>query len=274
MKILFIHQNCPGQFKHLAPYLAKQGHQVLFLTQPGKPEVLGVKKIEYVPSRLASEKTHHYLRQTEQGILNGQAAAKAALSLSEKGFKPDVVVAHMGWGEALYIKNIWPETKLLGYFEWYYQNEGSDAGFLARRKPDLEASCKSLTRNALHLLNLQVVDQGISPTYWQLNQHPEEYREKITVLHEGVNTQLITPNKDVNLKIDEDLTLNSSHEVITYVARNLEPYRGFPSFMHAAAILQKKRPSCHIVVVGGDGVSYGRRLPNGQTYRELLSSEL
>lgn len=269
MKVLFIHQNCPGQFKHLAPYLARdKRNEVVFITRPGKPALENVRKVEYEPARKVAPSTHRYLRLMEEGVLNGQAVARAALALRAKGFVPDVIVAHMGWGEALYVKTVWPQARLLGYFEWYYHVFGSDVDFDPERKPDQDDICRIETRNAMHLLSLQFADRGLSPTRWQLNQHPAEYRSKIAVIHDGVDVDKVKPNPKATGTLAPGLQLRHGDEVVTYVARNLEPYRGFPTFIEAARLILERRPKAHILVVGGDDVSYGAKRSDGKSYRE------
>lgn len=275
MKVLFIHQNCPGQFKHLAPRLAAdQRNEVVFITRPGKPDLPKVRKEEYQPSRECSSEIHHYLRLTEEGVLNGQAVARAAQRLQKEGFQPDVIVAHMGWGEALYLKAVWPQTPLLGYFEWYYHAFGSDVDFDPRKRPSMDDVCRIGTRNGLHLLNLQTADQGISPTRWQWQQHPREYQPKISVIHDGVDVEKVRPNPKAAGVLRKGLSLSAGDEVVTYVARNLEPYRGFPTFMRAAEMILKRRPKAQILVVGGDRVSYGRKRKDGKSYREYYLDKL
>ncbi|HOP15746.1 MAG: glycosyltransferase family 4 protein [Gammaproteobacteria bacterium] len=268
MKIAFVHQNCPGQFAYLAPFLAAdKNNEVVFITQPGKPTPAGVRKVEYSPKRKPAESTHHYLRLTESGILNGQAVAMKAVELRDSGFYPDIVVAHMGWGEGLYLKEVWPQAPLLGYFEWFYHARGADVGFADSKQVDLETACRIETRNCMHLQSLTVADHGISPTHWQRLQHPVEFHKKISIIHDGVNTELLKPDATATITVD-GTELKAGDEVITYVARNLEPYRGFPSFMKAVEIILKRRPNAHVVVVGGDDVGYGSAPPDGKTYRQ------
>lgn len=273
MKVLFVHQNCPGQFKYLAPSLAAMpGNEVVFITRPGKPDLPGVKKLEYTPARLPELSTHRYLRLMEEGVLNGQAVAQLATALRDKGFRPDAIVAHVGWGEALYLKAVWPGVPLLGYFEWYYRAFGSDVDF--DNAPTLDDVCRINTRNGMHLMSLEMVDWGLTPTRWQLAQHPAEFAHKLSVIHDGVDTSLVKPNSKVTGRLQEGLYLKAGDEVITYIARNLEPYRGFPQFMRAAALILERRPKAQILVVGGDRTSYGRALPDGQTYKQHLLAEL
>lgn len=269
MNLLFIHQNCPGQFKHLAPRIAAEsGDRVVFITQRGKPDVAGVIKAEYEPTRQPAPSTHRYLRLMEEAVLNGQAVARVALKLRRQGFHPDVVVAHVGWGEALYIKEVWPRTKLLGYFEWFYHPRGSDVGFLEQRPPDLDTACRIRSRNGLHLLNLETADLGVSPTRWQWRQHPRAYRDKLSIIHDGVDTATVRPNRSATGSLSSNLRLRTGDEVVTYVARKLEPYRGFPTFMRAAELILKRRPRTRILVIGADGVSYGSQREDGKSYRE------
>jgi glycosyltransferase involved in cell wall biosynthesis len=273
MKVLFIHQNCPGQFKHLAPSLARSpGNEVVFITRPGKPELPGVKKLEYTPARKVSSTTHRYLRSMEEGVLNGQAVANVANTLRESGFRPDVIVAHVGWGEALYVKAIWPGVPLLAYFEWYYRPFGSDVDF--DQKPTTDDVCRINTRNAMHLLSLEMADWGITPTRWQWRQHPLVFQPKLSVIHDGIDTDQVKPNPQVTGTLKAGLSFKAGDELITYVARNLEPYRGFEPFMRAAALILKRRPQAHILVVGGDGTSYGKAPEAGQSYRQLMLQEL
>lgn len=275
MKVLFIHQNCPGQFKHLAPYLAAdERNEVVFITRPRKPDLPNVRKVEYDPRRKVSSSTHRYLRLMEEGVLNGQAVASAAVKLKEEGFMPDVIVAHMGWGEALYIKAVWPRAKLLGYFEWYYHAFGSDVDFDPKKGLELDDVARITTRNGLHLLNLQAADSGISPTKWQWQQHPAEYRRKIAVIHDGIDVDNLQANPKAKGSLPGGVHLRAGDEIVTYVSRNLEPYRGFPTFARAAKLILDRRPNCHILAVGGDSVSYGSKRQDGKSYREHYVEEL
>ena len=275
MKLLFVHQNCPGQFKHLAPYYASnEENQVVFITQPNKPAIANVHKVEYKPSRKIAKSTHHYLRLMETGVLNGQGVVRAALKLRKEGFRPDVMFAHMGWGEGLYLKSVWPDTPLLGYFEWFYHAVNSDVDFDPEKPVTRDDVCRIITRNGMHLLSLQIADRGISPTRWQLQQHPPEYRSKISVIHDGIDVDKVRPNPQATATLYKELRLRAGDEIVTYVARNLEPYRGFPTFMRAAKLILDRRPNARILVIGGDGVSYGAKRSDNKTFREHYLEEL
>lgn len=276
MNVLFIHQNFPGQFRHLAGHLASDPrNQVVAICQPQAPRHPLVRNtIVYKPARRPGQGTHHYLRTMEDGVLNGQAVAKVLLKLKKAGFTPDIVIAHPGSGEALYVKDIYPKTKLLSLFEFFYHADGADANFDPEYPLSLDGRARIRTRNALHLLNLDACDAGVSPTHWQKSLHPPEFHSAISVIHEGVDTDMVRPNPTQKFPLPNGKVLTRQDEVVTYVARNLEPYRGFHQFMRGAEEICRRRPNVEIVIVGGDDVSYGQRLPKGQTYREKLLQEI
>ncbi len=276
MRILFLHSNFPAQFRHLATVLAKDpSHQVVFGTMRQEGAIPGVMKALYKPARDVSPQTHHYVRSLESAVLQGQAVCRMAQSLKTNGFEPDVVYGHSGWGPPLFIKDVFPNAELLCYFEWYYHAHGSDSDFDPSDPLQLDDELRIRVKNAPILLDIASCDRGLSPTNWQRQQFPPELRQKITVLHDGVDTSFFQPNPGAKLILPA-ANLNLSHvdELITYVARGMEPYRGFPQFMEAVSIIQKHRPNCHVVVVGEDRVAYGKPLPDGKTYKQQMLETL
>ncbi|MBN8530868.1 MAG: glycosyltransferase, partial [Alphaproteobacteria bacterium] len=129
-------------------------------------------------------------------------------------------------------------------------------------------------KNGLNLFNLEAMDWGLSPTWWQWSLHPKEYRDRISVIHDGIDTNEITPVEELELQMQSGIKLSKKDEIVTYVARNFEPYRGFPTAMRAFKIIQERRPNCHIIAVGGDEISYGKRPPAGKTYRQMMMEEV
>ena len=273
MKFLFIHQNFPGQFVHIVRYLAQAGHQVNFITQPRNAEIAGVRKLEYQPDPPPSY-GHAYLRELEGGVANGLAVARLCEWLDRDGFVPDVVIGHNGWGEILYIKDVWPRTPLLGYFEFFYSARGSDVDFDREFPPEPDTPVRLRTRNAINLLGLDAADWGQSPTEWQWSRYPRRYWDRITVVHEGVDTTFVKPDPTARLWLGSGHCLSRADEVVTYSARNLEPYRGFHIFMRALPKLLEQRPRAQVLIVGGDGVSYGRRPEKASSYSAQLLTEL
>ena len=275
MKIIFMHQNIPGQYKHLArAYGADPRNEVYFVSKPKALEIPGVRKVTYKLHREQNKQIHHYLAPVEGAVLYGQAVARALVALKNRGFKPDIICAHPGWGEAMFVKDVFPDTPLLNYFEFYYRSSGSDVGFDPDYEVTLNDLCRIRTKNTNNLLSLEACDAGISPTRWQRKQFPAEFLYKIAQIHDGIDTEVAKPNTQTKLRLSNGKMLGRDDEVVTYIARNLEPYRGFPTFMRAIPEICKRRPKAHIVIVGGDGVSYGRKLPKGETWRKKMLEEV
>lgn len=214
----------------------------------------------------------------EAAVRRGQSVARVALDLRRRGFRPDVICAHPGWGEALFLKDVFPEAKLQVYLEFYYRAHGSDMNFDPEFPSNFDDLFRVRIRNGTQLLSLEAADAAISPTQWQRSQFPSLLRDRIDVIHDGVDTVAIAAHgqsSDVSFAIPgTNHVLRIGDEVVTYVARNLEPYRGFHSFMRALPMILSARPEAQVVIVGGDGVSYGRTLPEGETYRKRMMKEV
>jgi glycosyltransferase involved in cell wall biosynthesis len=272
MRILFLHSNFPAQFRHLAVALAKdKGNQVVFGTKRQEGQMPGVYKVLYEPSREARPETHHYVRNLENAVLEGQAVYRLTQKLKSEGFIPDVVYGHSGWGPTLFIKDIFPKAKLLCYFEWFYHAHGSDADFDPSEPLNADDETRIRIKNAPILIDLYSCDRGLSPTYWQRQQFPPEFQSKITVCHDGIDTDFFQPKPGAKLVLSRiNLDLSHVEELVTYVARGMEPYRGFPQFIETLAILQQRRPNCHAVIVGENRVAYGKSLPDGKTYKDTM----
>jgi glycosyltransferase involved in cell wall biosynthesis len=276
MKVLCVHQNFPGQYLHLARYLGTQPeHQVVFITQRQEVDLPGVRKIVYKPRRTVSPQVHHYLRESEAAVLNAQEVARIALDLRKAGFIPDVMLGHNGWGEIWYLKDIFPEAPLIGYFEFFYRMHGADVGFDPADPVTPDTAPRLRTKNLGNLLALDTADLGQCPTEWQKSVYPRRYQPILNVIHEGIDTTIVKPDPAARLIIaDKQVEFTAGDEIVTYVARNLEPYRGFPSFMRSLPKILTARPDARVIIVGGDEVSYGARLPNGQTFRQQMLAEL
>ena len=272
---LIFHQNFPGQFTHTAAHLASiAGNQVISISQPQAKGLAQVANLVYKPARFITQNIHHYIAGLESAVLNGQATAKVMDALKQKGFTPDAVIGHAGWGETLYVKDVFPNTKLINYFEFFYHANGADTDFDPEFPNTLDDVLRIRTKNSINLLNLQVSDAGVSPTQWQKSLYPSEYQSKISVIHEGVNTDIAKSNSKAAFTLPNGQKLTAKDKVVTYVARNLEPYRGFHQFMRTLPEICQRQPDCHVLIVGGDEISYGRKPDGGLSYREKLMQEL
>ena len=278
MNILFIHQNFPGQFKHLSRVLAAQGHRVLALTPKVKEQVdwNGVTIMPYQIKAQTGKDTHPWLMDLDTKIKRADFCWRAAKDLKASGFDPDVIIAHPGWGESLFLKDVWPNAKLGLYAEFYHHAEYPHMGF------DPEFPVQDADRDVLRIrmknqnmkMHLPLCDAALSPTEYQASTFPDEWRNLITVTHDGVDTKHIRPNPDASFKLPDGRVLTRDDEVITFVNRNLEPYRGYHIFMRALPEILRTRPNAQILIVGGDGTSYGARPPEGQTWKRKYIDEM
>ena len=288
-RILLVHQNFPGQFKHLAPALVRQGHEVTATTlQKSPPEQWnGVRLIPYPIERGSTRGIHPWVSDFETKVIRGEGFFRKALELRAQGYVPDAVIAHHGWGETLFLKDAWPDARLGVYCEFYYQPSGADTGF----DPEFPTTdpgdvCRLRLKNLNNLLHFGQADAGISPTEWQASTFPEPFRSRISVIHDGIDTVALAPQLAATLNLpahgialpgaeppSRELAFSRKDEVITFVNRNLEPYRGYHTFMRALPALLKARPHAQVVIVGADDVSYGARPPQGK-WKDIFIDEV
>ena len=278
MNALFLHQNFPGQFRHLASHLAGQpGWTVAGLgdARNVKPQVSaqGVRVLAYKHTE-QPPKGHPYLHGLESRVRRAQSVVRALSEMKKKGFTPQILCVHPSWGEAMFVREVFPHARLLAYCEFFYRAAGSDVGFdPGMPAATLDDLCRLRLRNTAHLLALTECDAGWSPTDWQARQFPPEFRAKISAIHDGVDTDIVRPLPGAVFKAG-DLTLTADDSVLTYVARNLEPYRGFHTFMRALPAIMRDHPRTHVVIAGGDEVSYGKAPAAGGNWREAMLAEV
>lgn len=276
MNILFVHPNMPGQFKHLARAFGAEGtHRIYFVTKHATAEIPGVTRVTYGTKQGEHKETHRYLRLTERAVYQGQAAWRACHTIKTKeGFEPDIVISHPGWGDTLFLRDLFPKAKFLNFCEFYYRAHGADVDFDRDEKPNEDTLARLRMKNITNQVSLENMDWGLAPTVWQWSLHPAEYQPRISVIHDGVDTKQCQPNPNASITLPNGKTFKPGDEVMTYIARNFEPYRGFPTFMKAAEILLAERPNLHIIAVGADDVSYGKAAAPGTTYRSELLKQV
>ena len=303
MRLLFIHQNLPAQFTHpINALLASGQHELVGVVAEGGLERCkalhpGLKLIGYrmpnasgpaaakpasgegassaspADSPDAPAPPHPYLTDADAQVRRGQTVARALLALKAKGFVPDLAVAHPGWGESLFFKDIYPDVPLLGYFEYFFGRPGGDVGFDPEFPDSLDNRCRLRVRNAMYLSALDACDAGLTPTAWQHSRFPDVYQDRIRVIHEGVDTAALQPDPAARFVFKDQVFL-AGEPIVTFVARGLEPYRGFHRFMRALPELLCRQPKLRVIIVGGDAVSYGRSHPSKRSWREVLLEEV
>ncbi len=277
MRILYVHQNFPGQFRYSAAALAADPRNqvvALGINAPGAPTP-GVAYGRYPIRRRPAPDLMPLLQDVQSKMMRGEAAAAAALELKRKGFHPDVIVVHPGWGEHLFLKDVWPSARMLAFMEFFYRSEGLDTNFDPEfSKDDIASRMRTRAKNLNHLAALDAADWCYTPTQWQKSSLPDVHRPRVSVVFDGIDTQFIAPDPDAVFTLPDGRSLRRGDEVLTFVNRNLEPYRGFHVFMRALPAIQKTRPQAVTLIVGGDDVSYGAKPAGGGGWRDVMLKEV
>jgi glycosyltransferase involved in cell wall biosynthesis len=277
VKFLFVHQNFPGQFLHILQHLAAGGeHEVVFITEPSANEIPGVRKVPYTRPELNIPGTHIAARELDNGARRAEAVFKAGYRLRHLGFTPDIIIGHHGWGEMLNLRDLWPDKPMLGYMEFYYQYNRADVGFDPEFPADPLDFPRIRAKNAINHIALNLGSVGQTPTQWQLSTYPDWAKPGIELIWEGVNLDLCSPDANARRRTltVEGMTIRPTDKLVTYVARDLEPYRGFHVMMRALPALMKARKDLKVVIIGGDGVSYGGPPRQGGIWREVMMKEV
>lgn len=276
MKLLFVHQNFPGQFLHLAPEMQRLGHDVRALTDATntRPSPVPVLRYSHRPQEVDPRATRlgrNFTLMSDRGV----SVARHARRMRAEGYVPDVIYGHSGWGETLFLKEVWPEAKLLVFAEFYYRGVAADVSF----DPEVQAQgfdqVMIAQSRAAHLAQALIhADAGVSPTEWQASTHPSILRRQIEVIFDGVDCDRLAPNPAARFALPDGRVLAPGDEVLTFVNRNLEPYRGYHIFMRALPEVLARRPDAQVVIVGEDGVSYGGAPKQGGSWKDLILSEV
>ena len=271
-KILFIHPNFPAQFRHIAALLGGRGYHCVFLTTNARKDwtIPGVQPLLYKPLQ----------QQSKAGVFSSLRAAKshaeavvrACVELKKKGFVPDVVYGASGWGGTWLVRDAFPKARLAGYFEWFYDADSPDVHFGGKGETGLQSRINLRLRNTVIVNDLLTCDLRTTPSQWQKSQFPPALRDKLSVLHDGIDTGYFCPgSRSLGLA---GLPLQGDEEIITYATRGMEPYRGFPQFIQALALVLAERPQAHAVIAGEDRICYGSPRPDGTSWKKYMLSQV
>lgn len=276
MKYLFVHQNFPGQYLHIVQHLAAtKKHDIVFLSEPNQNRINGVRTIPYPKPSPPAAEAHIATRELDAAVRRAELVQATGMNLKALGFEPDIIVGHHGWGELLNLCDVWPGVPILGYFEFFYRINETDVGFDPEFPTPATDYARIRAKNGVNLLALSLGQHGQTPTQWQHSTYPQWAQRLMTLLPEGANLDVCKPNPRArrrSLTIG-DMTIRPTDKLVTYVSRDLEPYRGFHTMMRAISHLLRARNDIRIVMVGADGISYGAP-PRKGTWRETMLAEL
>ena len=275
MRYLFIHQNFPGQYLHFLRHLATDpANEMVFISEPNVNAIESVRRVLYQAPKPDQEPVHQVARDFDLAARRAETVAGMAANLKRLGFVPDIVIGHHGWGELLDIRDVFPDSPVLGYFEFYYATDGQDVGYDAEFPITPDRFPRIRAMNVVNHLALTMNQHGQSPTEWQRTRYPDWAQRQIRLIREGARLDVCRPKpaaRREDFAIGE-FRVSPDEKLVSYVARNLEPYRGFHVMMRALPDLLA-RPDVKVVMVGGDEVSYGARLAEG-TWRERMQKEM
>jgi glycosyltransferase involved in cell wall biosynthesis len=277
MKLLFVHQNFPGQYRELFQWLVAQGeHEVVFLTQrKDVAQIKGARIVQYAPHHKPAETAYAATKYWEECCGNGLGAAFAARQLDANGFTPDIIIGHVGWGELTFFKEVWADVPILGFFEYFFLARGGSVGFDPEFPASDHAPFLMHARNAVNFTNIHTVDLGQSPTVFQRDTFPESFHSKIYVKHDGIRTDQLVPDTTASVPLGRlGRPVTRDDEIFTYMARNMEPTRGFHKFMRALPHILAERPGARALIIGGNEVSYGKASGAKGGYRADMEREV
>jgi len=276
VKLLFLHQNFPGQYLHYLRRLIAQGtHDLLFLSQPNANAMAGVRKMEYPLVRRPARNPDASVREFDLAMLRAQSVAARARQLVALGYRPDAILGHNGWGELLHLREVWPDVPIIPYFEFHFDPAGLDVNFDPEFPMADERRSIVRIRNATSFLGLDLATLGQTPTRFQHSTYPAWAQDKLRVVPEGADLELFRPDAEAEFALGGHAwRAGTGRRLVTYVSRNLEPYRGTHVVLRALPRILAECPDVDVVLVGGDGVAYGAACPDGGTWKDHFLREM
>ncbi len=286
MHVLYIHPNFPAQFGHIGQRLAgEHGWKITFATAAAGGNAGGMERIVYRVAGGATNRNHFCSRTFENAIWNCDGVYQSLRIRPD--VKPDLIVAHSGFGSSLFLRELYPNVPVINLFEFYYHTSGRDCDMGFRRDlgwplPDAHLH-RARARNAMILLDLQNCDAGYTPTQFQLSRFPSEYRSKLRVIFDGID-RAIYHGHDEQLRPAPatratreilGVSVPASTRIVTYVGRGFESMRGFDIFMKTAQRISKEYSDVLFFVVGSDRICYGgdeNHIGGAASFREWVLS--
>ena len=277
-KFLFIHPNFPGQFLHVARQLVADGHDVAAAGEVANLRrqaklVPGVKLLGYkMPS--SENAAHPHVRAFEQASLRGQATLRLCRAIKKDGFEPDFVAGHTGWGDMFFLREVFPCARISGYFEYFYRPVGADIGYDPEFPHSLDNHLEVRMKNATALLTWPECDLRWTPTRWQASLFPTDLQAGLKTQHEGIDTEKLQPNPQAKIRLGDGNGFRAGDEILTFVNRGMEPYRGIHTFIRSLPEILARRPQVHVLIIGRAGETpYGNMPKDGEAWHARFLRE-
>jgi len=274
--ILFVHQNFPGQFPHIAEALRARGDKIAAIGSGTAKGVPGIDVRKWTNSRSSTPGIVPSATKAEADLIRAEAAAYAAMALKGSGFTPDLIIGHPGWGETLFLKEIFPNARLILLGELYYRTKGADTNFDPEFDRDTFATTmNTVAKNATGSLAYADADRIIVPTAFQASTFPTSFDPVIRVLHEGVDLDRAKRKPGARVKLPDGRTFDGSRPVVTFINRSFERVRGFHIFMRALPRLLAEVPDAEIILIGQEkNNTYSGDAPDGRLWKDYMLAEV
>ena len=275
-KVLFVHNGAPGRFAPLAAALQARGWQAALINGPSGTDLAGAVNRRFTPERPRVRSSWQPGQRAEQALLMGRGAAGAAERLRGEGFVPSVIIGHPGWGEMIYLAEVFPDVPQIQLGEYWYRTEGADANF----DPEfparlLDSRVATASQNVPFALSYPQAAAIVAPTPFQASLVPICFRGAVHVIHEGVDTAQVRPHPPSPLRLADGTVLDGSVPVISFASRRFEPLRGAHVFMRMLPRLFALVPDAHVLMIGADDPGiYGIPPAGGGTWLKALQREL
>jgi glycosyltransferase involved in cell wall biosynthesis len=274
--VLFIHNNFPGQFRSLATTLVARGVRCAAIGSATSSGVLGVGIGRYALDRGTTPGIFPYAVRAEADLIRGANALRMAHALKAQGFEPQVIVGHPGWGETVFLDEVWPDAKQVLFSEFFYRAHGLDVNFDPEFHIDTEEErLRVHAKNAVMALSLTAADTIVAPTAFQASALPAMFQPFVRVIHEGVDVDAIQPGPAAPFPLPDGRVIPPGTPVITYANNHMEPLRGLHIFARALPRLMDEVPDAQVLIFGQESARpYGASPPGGGTWRDLFFRDL
>lgn len=275
-KILFVHNGSPGRFAFLARLLLARGDELMLLNGADGTDLPGVSTVHWRPERGSTPGVYPPATRAEADLIRGVAAATAARGIRDRGFTPDLIVGHPGWGEMALLHDVFPDARQIHVGEYYYRARGGDVGFDPEfPAPDDRFDMGVAAKNAVLAMSLAEADRIVCPTAFQAGLLPAAFRDRAAIIHEGIDTDATRRREGVRIQLGSGRVLDGATPVVTFVNRTFEPLRGVHVFMRSLPRLLAARPDVDVLMIGADAApAYGAKPAGGGTWKATMLAEL
>jgi glycosyltransferase involved in cell wall biosynthesis len=280
LHLVCVEPQFPGRLGAVADWLVrKRGYRCRFFCSGADarefwPELVG-QGFDVLVCPVPAEGAVAWIRCLERGLGHAMAYFEA---LEKHRPRPiDLVLGRSaGLGSTLFVPAHQPGVPIVNLFDYYYHPNKHD---LAEEiGPQAPVAYRHWRRSAgaMDLLDLENCRTPWTPTRWQRDLYPTQYRDDFLVQHDGIAAERFRRVSRAGWQMPRSIagrTLTPQARVVTFVARYLDQVRGFDRFLALSDRLLRARPNVVCVVLGNPVVQRGLDVQFfNQDYRAHLFS--